>query len=158
MEMARRLLSPSAVVCRRCNMAPLRPQQYRISWPLTPKGVEDIDTMFETLFKALRGASVAASAAPVSAVPTVDLSRVLGAVPRMPVVEAEPGRPGVPGVRGAAGAAGTSGVGAPGPPGRPGQDGVDMFSGAMGALNTKSSSTGGGIKMAQILTRVMLRN
>jgi hypothetical protein len=33
-----------------------------------------------------------------------------------------------------------------------------MFSGAMGALNTRSTATGGGIKMAQILTRVMLRN
>lgn len=32
-----------------------RPQQYRLQWPLTPSQVEAIDTMFETLFKAVRG-------------------------------------------------------------------------------------------------------
>ena len=136
-------------------MAPLRPQQYRISWPLTPKGVEDIDTMFETLFKALRQASVAAvTPAVATSTAVVDLSRVLGSIPRMPIVEPEPGRPGVPGVRGVNGTSGTSGTnGLSGPPGRPGQDGNDAFSGAMGALNTRK-----GLSMAQILARVMLRN
>lgn len=36
------------------NIRPIRPQQHRLTWPLTPDQVENIDTMLETLFKATR--------------------------------------------------------------------------------------------------------
>lgn len=32
----------------------IRPQQHRLTWPLTPSQVEGLDTMLETLFRALR--------------------------------------------------------------------------------------------------------
>ncbi len=36
------------------NVRPIRPQQHRLKWPLTPEQVEGIDEMLETLFKATR--------------------------------------------------------------------------------------------------------
>lgn len=48
-------------------MAP-RPQPYRLQWPLTPSQVENIDTMFESLFKIVRNGSIAVSVSQVSGV------------------------------------------------------------------------------------------
>ena len=134
-------------------MALLRPQQYRISWPLTPKGVEDIDTMFETLFKALRQASVAAAvpAAPVSSSGGLgDLGALLGQLHVASGSEGEDGDMGPPGVRGTTGATGATG--AQGPqgyfiPGLDGEDGQDAptIPGPQGPKgDTGSSGSGAG--------------
>ncbi len=62
---------------------PLRPQQYRIAWPLTPSQVEGIDTMFETLFKRLRAVENAASTtSPVGDFDDTTVGRVLGRLPQ----------------------------------------------------------------------------
>ena len=50
-------------------MAP-RPQQYRLTWPWTPSQVEHVDTMFESLFRALRNGSV-----------LIDASQITGILP-----------------------------------------------------------------------------
>ena len=100
--------------------------------------------MFETLFKALRGASIAASTA--SSVPTsalLNLSKIVGALPRTSIVETESERIRIPGLKGSTGA-----IGLPGPPGRTGQDGENTFPGAMGALTTKGGFTPGSVIFA----------
>src|ERR1017187_8808588 len=129
-------------------MAPLRPQQYRISWPLTPKGVEDIDTMFETLFKALRQASVTAA---ISVTTPVSTGGGLPGTMGPPGDMGEDGADGVPGARGATGATGSTG--AQGPQGytiqgNDGDDGQDapVIPGPQGPKgDTGSSGSGAGI-------------
>src|ERR1019366_5310925 len=90
-------------------MAPkLRSQQYRLTWPWTASQVENADSMFETLFRAVR-----TDAAPSPPGPPGPMG-----VPGIPGEEGEPGDPGIAGPIGASGASGT-----PGAPGIPGEDG-----------------------------------
>ena len=120
-------------------MAPLRPQQYRISWPLTPQGVEDIDTMFETLFKALRSGGVVPS-------PTSLLSSEVGPGNMGPPGDTgEDGTDGVPGALGTAGATGSTGSIGPqgpmmmGPSGADGEDGDPGVPGPRGAAGASGA-------------------
>ena len=126
-------------------MAPLRPQQYRISWPLTPKGVEDIDTMFETLFKALRGAS-ASIASSSSLVPTGGLSGIPGP-PGDIGEDGADGAPGSQGIAGSTGPQGPSGLGVPGNDGTDGDDGIPGVAGTAGVTGAvgPQGATGMGV-------------
>lgn len=98
----------------------IRPQQYRIGWPLSADQVEHIDTMFETLFRAVRrlsGGTVASSstdeplAAQALGLAGLALSR-RGEDAARPAPRLIPGPMGTPGVPGLMG-----------PPGRNGSDG-----------------------------------
>jgi hypothetical protein len=93
------------------NVRPIRPQQHRLKWPLTPEQVEGIDEMLETLFKATRelqqgvrtvseatGAVVAAAAAGLLAPGDSDSNDS--------IVLSIPGAAGLTGSAGAAGIAG----------------------------------------------------
>ena len=126
-------------------MAPLRPQQYRISWPLTPKGVEDIDTMFETLFKALRGAS-ASIASSSSLVSTGGLSGIPGP-PGDIGEDGADGAPGSQGIAGSTGPQGPSGLGVPGNDGTDGDDGIPGVAGTAGVTGAvgPQGATGMGV-------------
>lgn len=114
------------------GFTPLRPQQYRVAWPLTPGQVENIDTMFETLFKRLRAVDITASA---NAAGSGDfdgkhLGEVVGRFPESAFTgeDGEMGIPGVPGIQGPQGLKGN-----PGYDGEPGEDGIG-FSGATGVV------------------------
>lgn len=92
------------------NARPIRPQQYRLKWPLTPEQVENIDTMLETLFKATRTlqtgvAGVATEAEAVTTIPTASLLATVDDSGSEPALW--PGAIGATGATGATGPAGS---------------------------------------------------
>lgn len=96
---------------------PIRPQPYRLKWPLTPSQVEGLDEMLQILFKAARQGSG-------SVAPSTSGSAGVPGPPGSDGAEGADGNPGPPGVPGVPGAQGVVGRGIPG---IDGEDGVDSL-------------------------------
>ena len=124
-------------------MAPrkLRPQQYRIDgkrpWV---DSAEDVDTMFETLFKQIKQLQSAAASTPVVSA-AFDLSKVAGSIPKFP--RPEDGQTGARGSKGDPGATGATGPTAniPGPRGQDGDPGPRGPQGPQGVAGSGSIPT-----------------
>ncbi len=124
-------------------MAPrkLRPQQYRIDgkrpWA---DSAEDVDTMFETLFKQIKQLQNAAASTPVVSA-AFDLSKVAGSIPKFP--RPEDGQQGARGSKGDPGATGATGPTAniPGPRGQDGDPGPRGPQGPQGVAGSGSTPT-----------------
>lgn len=131
----------------------LRPQPYRLKWPLTPNQVEGVDEMLQILFKKVRDLEIQVAGLTGTAPPPAqrqmfmieqqDDSSMWGSmVPgpqglqgpqgapglSIPGLDGEEGAMGPIGLTGATGAAGAAGAtGATGSPGMDGQDGDEAF-------------------------------
>lgn len=100
---------------------PLRPQQYRLTWPINAVQLEHIDTMFETLFRQLRQVQATAQLALTTAEDsTIGGTSIAFASGDGSAGDDESLSLSIPGPQGATGATGPIG-----PPGLPGEDGDD---------------------------------